>query len=125
MAYRSEDLLQGPEKPFYRSIFKSMGYSDFELDHRPMIGIANTFNTLCPGHRNLDEVCRRVSDGILAGGGTPCVFGCIAQCDAIGQGVEGMHYMLPHRDLVANSVESEVRANRLDGIVMLASCEQS
>ncbi len=124
MAYRSEDLLQGPEKPFYRSIFKSMGYSDFELDHRPMIGIANTFNTLCPGHRNLDEVCRRVSDGILAGGGTPCVFGCIAQCDAIGQGVEGMHYMLPHRDLVANSVESEVRANRLDGIVMLASCDK-
>ena len=59
MAYRSEDLLQGAEKPFYRSIFKSMGYSDFELDHRPMIGIANTFNTLCPGHRNLDEVCRR------------------------------------------------------------------
>lgn len=124
MAYRSEDLLQGPEKPFYRSIFKSMGYSDFELNHRPMIGIANTFNTLCPGHRNLDEVCRRVSDGILAGGGTPCVFGCIAQCDAIGQGVEGMHYMLPHRDLVANSVESEVRANRLDGIVMLASCDK-
>ncbi len=124
MSYRSEDLLQGAEKPFYRSIFKSMGYSDFELDHRPMIGIANTFNTLCPGHRNLDEVCRRVSDGILAGGGTPCVFGCIAQCDAIGQGVEGMHYMLPHRDLVANSVESEVRANRLDGIVMLASCDK-
>ncbi len=124
MSYRSEDLLQGSEKPFYRSIFKSMGYSDFELDYRPMIGIANPFHTLRPGHRNLDQVCRRVSDGILAGGGTPCEFGCIAQCDAIGQGVEGMHYMLPHRDLVANSVESEVRANRLDGIVMLASCDK-
>ena len=124
MTYRTEELLQGAEKPFYRSIFKSMGYTDNELDHKPIIGIANTWNNLLPGHYNLNQIAARVREGIFAGGGTPCEFGCIALCDAIGQGNEGMHYMLPSRDLIANCVETEARANHLDGLVMLASCDK-
>ena len=54
MEFRSNEIMHGEDAPFYRSLFKSMGYSDHELDHRPLIGIANTWNTCVPGHFNLN-----------------------------------------------------------------------
>lgn len=56
MEFRSNEIMHGEDAPFYRSLFKSMGYSDHELDHRPLIGIANTWNTCVPGHFNLNQV---------------------------------------------------------------------
>ena len=120
---RSQKILQRPRWSKVRALFKSMGYSDNDLD-RPLIGIANSWNRLVSGHYNLKQVAEYVSQGILRAGGTPAEFGVIGACDGIASGHEGMHYILPSRELIASSIEIMVQAHRLDGIVLLGSCDK-
>lgn len=124
MKFRSNEIMHGEDSPFYRSLFKSMGYSDYELDHRPLIGIANTWNTCVPGHFNLNQVNEFVKKGIYSAGATAVEFGTIGCCDGVAQGHIGMNYILPSREIICNSVEVMVQAHRLDGIVLLASCDK-
>ena len=125
MEFRSKTILGEEDSAFARSLFKSMGYTDSELrEGKPLIGIANTWNTLVPGHFNLDKVAEYVKNGIYAAGGTPVEFGTIAACDGVAQGHEGMHYILPSREIICNSVEIMAQAHRLDGLVLLASCDK-
>ena len=65
---RSSLIMAGDDAPFYRSLFKAMGYTDHELDHKPIIGIANTWNTLVPGHFNLNQVSEFVKKGVYSAG---------------------------------------------------------
>jgi len=123
MKLRSRKTLERPEWSMNRSLYKSMGYSDYDLE-RPLIGIANSWNRIVPGHYNLRLVSEYVQQGIRQAGGTPLEFGVIAACDGIANGHEGMHYILPTRDLIANDVEMMVEAHRLDGVVLLASCDK-
>ncbi|HUT20988.1 MAG TPA: dihydroxy-acid dehydratase, partial [Anaerolineae bacterium] len=123
MHYRSQDILTWPEWSMQRAYFKSMGYSDYDLE-RPLIGIANSWNRVVPGHYNLNLVSEYVKQGVLQAGGTPVEFGVIAACDGIAQGHEGMHYILPTRDLIANDIEMMVQAHRLDAVVLLGSCDK-
>ena len=120
---RSQKILQRPRWSKVRALFKSMGYSDSDLS-RPLIGIANSWNRIVPGHYNLRRVAEYVSQGILQAGGTPLEFGIIAACDGIANGHEGMHYVLPSREIIAGSIEVMVQAHKLDGIVMLGSCDK-
>jgi dihydroxy-acid dehydratase len=123
MNWRSRDVLQRPEWSMHRALYKSMGYSDYDLD-RPLIGVANSGNRIVPGHYNLDLVSEYVQQGIRQAGGTPVEFGVIAACDGIAQGHDGMHYILPTRDLIANDVELMIQAHRLDAVVLLGSCDK-
>ena len=123
MFWRSKDILQWPERSMIRGLYKSMGYSDYDLS-RPMIGVANSWNRVVPGHYNLNLVSDYVKQGIRQAGGTPVEFGVIAACDGIAQGHDGMHCILPTRDLIANDVEMMVEAHRLDGVVLLGSCDK-
>lgn len=123
MANRSQDILGKPDWCFNRSVFKSVGYSDDDLK-RPIIGIANSWNELVPGHANLRQVADFVRKGIYRAGGSVAEFGVIAACDGTAQGHAGMHYILPSRDLIANDIEVMVEAHRLDGIVLLGSCDK-
>jgi len=123
MHWRSRDILKRPEWSMNRALFKGMGYSDYDLD-RPLIGIANSWNRVVPGHYNLNHVSEYVQQGIRQAGGTPVEFGVIAACDGIAQGHNGMHYILPTRDLIANDIEMMVEAHRLDAIVLLGSCDK-
>jgi dihydroxy-acid dehydratase len=100
-----------------------MGYTDQDLD-QPMIGIANSWNRVVPGHYNLRQVSEYVQQGIRQAGGTPVEFGLIAACDGIANGHNGMHYILPTRDLIANDVEMMIQAHRLDAVVLLGSCDK-
>jgi dihydroxy-acid dehydratase len=120
---RSQKILQRPRWSKVRALFKSMGYSDNDLS-RPLIGIANSWNRIVPGHSNLRSVAEYVSQGIFQAGGTPLEFGVIAACDGIANGHEGMHYLLPSREIIAASIEIMVQAHRLDGVVMLGSCDK-
>ena len=120
---RSQKILQRPRWSKVRALFKSMGYSNHDLD-RPLIGIANSWNRLVPGHYNLKQVAEYVSQGIHQAGGTPTEFGVIGACDGIASGHEGMHYILPSRELIAGSIEIMAQAHRLDGIVLLGSCDK-
>ncbi|CQR71843.1 Dihydroxy-acid dehydratase [Sporomusa ovata DSM 2662] len=123
MGNRSNDILNKPDWCFNRSVFKSVGFSDDDLK-RPVIGIANSWNELVPGHANLRQVAEHVRKGIYRAGGTVAEFGVIGACDGTAQGHAGMHYILPSRDLIANDIEVMVEAHRLDGIVLLGSCDK-
>jgi len=120
---RSQKILQRPRWSKVRALFKSMGYSDADLS-RPLIGIANSWNRIVPGHSNLRRVAEYVNQGILQAGGTPLEFGVIAACDGIANGHEGMRYLLPSREIIAASIEIMVQAHRLDGVVLLGSCDK-
>ncbi len=123
MNWRSKDILKRPEGSMQRAFYKSMGYSDYDLE-RPLVGIANSWNRVVPGHYNLNLVSDYVKQGIHQAGGTPVEFGVIAACDGIAQGHEGMHFILPTRDLIANSIEMMIEAHRLDAVVLLGSCDK-
>lgn len=121
---RSSKTLDGINGAFARSLYKSMGYSDDELSGKPVIGIANSWNTVVPGHFNLNQVSSVVKNGIYAGGGMAVEFGVIGCCDGIANGHEGMKYILPSREIICNSVEIMAQAHQLDGLVLLASCDK-
>jgi dihydroxy-acid dehydratase len=123
MSWRSKDILKRPEWSLQRTLYKSMGYSDYDLE-RPLIGIANSWNRVVSGHYNLNLVSDYVKQGIYQAGGTPIEFGIIAACDAIAMGHDGMHYILPTRDLIAHDVEMIIQAHRLDAVVLLGSCDK-
>jgi len=120
---RSRRVLEWPLGAVQRSLFKSMGYTDDDLE-RPLVGIANSWNRVVPGHYNLQLVSEYVKQGIFRAGGTPVEFGVMAACDGIAQGHVGMHYILPTRDLIAHDVEMMVQAHQLDGVVLLGSCDK-
>ncbi|MCJ7830396.1 MAG: dihydroxy-acid dehydratase, partial [Desulfobacterales bacterium] len=121
--WRSKDILQRPDWSMVRGLYKAMGYSDYDLE-RPLIGVANSWNRVVPGHYNLQLVSEYVKQGIHQAGGTPVEFGFIAACDGIAEGHEGMHYILPTRDLIANDIEMMIQAHRLDAVVLLGSCDK-
>jgi len=124
MKYRSAEILDGEGSGSYRCLFKAMGYSDYELNDKPIIGIANSWNTLVPGHFNLRQVAEFVKKGIYSNGGTAVEFGIPGACDGIAQGHQGMNYILPSREIICNAVEIMAQAHKLDGLVMLASCDK-
>lgn len=100
-----------------------MGFSDTDLE-KPIIGIANTWSEVCPGSYNLRQLAEHVKHGVFAAGGTPVEFGVTGACDGTAQGNEGMKYILPSRELVANDVEVMVQAHQLDAVVLLGSCDK-
>ncbi len=120
---RSQKILKRPEWSINRAYFKSMGYTDDDLA-RPLIGVANAWSTTLPGHFNLKNVAKAVCDGIRMAGGTPVEFGVIGACDGIAEGHEGMRYILPTRDVIANSIELMAEAHQYDAIVLLGSCDK-
>ena len=96
-----------------------MGSTDSDFG-KPLIAIANSWTELNPGHVHLRRLADQVKAGIWAAGGFPVEFNTIAPCDGIAQG-NGMHYVLPSREVIAASVELMVRANSCDALVCLAS----
>lgn len=123
MSQRSKNILSRPEWCINRAYYKSMGYPDNSLD-KPIIGIANAWSTTVPGHNNLRQVSEAVKAGIWSNGGTPVEFGVIGACDGIAEGHEGMRYILPTRDIIAQSIELMVQAHQYDAIVLLGSCDK-
>ncbi len=123
MNFRSEKTLKGMENQYYRATMKSMGYTTDELK-QPIIAIANSWTEGVPGHYNLKDVARRVRDGINRSGGTVVEFGTIACCDGMAQGHQGMHYILPSRQIIADSIETFANAQLVDAIVLLGSCDK-
>ena len=91
---------------------------------KPVIGIANSYSELIPGHRELRRIAESVREGIWAEGGIAVEFGTIGVCDGLAMGHVGMKYSLPSRDLIADSIEIVARAHGLDGLVLLASCDK-
>ena len=123
MKKRSDLMTKGPERAPHRSLLRADGFSDRELN-RPIIGIANSFNEIIPGHIHLDKLVESVKAGIYSAGGTPMVFNTIGVCDGIAMNHEGMKYSLVSRELIADSVEIMAMAHPFDGLVLIASCDK-
>lgn len=123
MDFKSQRLFFRDEYLSPRGAFKSMGYGGDGFK-KPVIGIANSFSELVPGHTNLRELADWVKRGIYAGGGTAVEFGVIATCDCLSNGHKGMYYSLPSRDIIADEIETVAETSLLDGIVMLGSCDK-
>ncbi len=120
---KSDNAKKGIERAPHRSLFKAMGYTDTEIE-RPLIGIANSANTIIPGHVHLNRITEAVKTGIYMAGGTPVEFGTIGVCDGIAMNHTGMSYSLGSRELIADSVEVVATAHAFDAIVMIPNCDK-
>ena len=99
-----------------------MGDDDFA---KSQIGVASSWNEITPCNLSLDRLAKAVKDGVFAAGGYPMEFGTISVSDGISMGHEGMHFSLVSREVIADSVETVMQAERLDGSVLLAGCDKS
>ncbi len=104
-----------------QALYRSLGLTSKDLA-KPHIGIINSWSDLNPGHVHLKELAKAVEIGVISGGGLPFNFNTVNLCDGIG--LIGGEYLLPHRDLMTNEVEVVVQGNRLDAMVLLATCDK-
>ncbi len=123
MNKNSDVITKGVERSPQRSLLKALGYTDNQLQ-KPLIGIVNSFNEIVPGHIHLKDIARAVKDGVLSAGGTPAEFNVIGVCDGIAMGHDGMHYSLPTREIIADSIECMARAHAFDGLVFIPNCDK-
>ena len=107
---------------YARAFYRAMGFGSADFE-RPLIGIANSWSETCPGHYHLRTLSAWVKEGVRATGGMPVEFNTVAPCDGIAQG-QGMHYVLPLRDVIAASAEMMAGAHSFAGMVMLCSCDK-
>ncbi len=114
---------QDMTEAYFIGLMGSVGYRKKDISGKPIIGIVNSWNDVNPGHKPLREIAQNVKEGVWAAGGAPAEFCVPAPCDGMAQG-EGMHYVLPQRDLIAASIETMVQAHGFDGLVFLCSCDK-
>ena len=121
---RSRDVTDGLEKAAARGMLRAVGMGDEDFA-KPQIGVASSWNEITPCNLSLDRLAKAVKDGVFAAGGYPLEFGTISVSDGISMGHEGMHFSLVSREVIADSVETVMQAERLDGSVLLAGCDKS
>ncbi|WP_448656075.1 dihydroxy-acid dehydratase [Microbacterium lacticum] len=121
---RSRAVTDGIEATTSRGMLRAVGMGDEDWD-KPQIGIASSWNEITPCNLSLDRLAQGAKEGVHAGGGYPLQFGTISVSDGISMGHEGMHFSLVSREVIADSVETVVMAERLDGTVLLAGCDKS
>jgi len=120
---RSDEIKQGIARAPHRSLLRALGVSDSEME-RPFIGIANSFSEVVPGHMHLRTLVEAVKAGVRSAGGTPFEFGVMGVCDGIAMNHRGMHYSLPSREIIADTVESMTMAHAFDALVLVPCCDK-
>jgi dihydroxy-acid dehydratase len=120
---RSDVITQGMERAPHRALLYGSGL-DRSVFGRPFIAVATSWNDIIPGHVGMRDLERHIERGIFAGGGVSFFFGLPGVCDGLAMGHRGMHYSLPTRELIADSVESVVEAHQFDGLVLLTNCDK-
>jgi dihydroxy-acid dehydratase len=121
---RSRVVTDGIEATTSRGMLRAVGMGDDDWV-KPQIGIASSWNEITPCNLSLGRLAQASKEGVHAGGGYPLQFGTISVSDGISMGHEGMHFSLVSREVIADSVETVMQAERLDGSVLLAGCDKS
>jgi dihydroxy-acid dehydratase len=121
---RSRQVTDGIEATAARGMLRAVGLGDEDFA-KPQIGVASSWNEITPCNLSLDRLAKAAKNGVHAAGGFPLEFGTISVSDGISMGHEGMHFSLVSRDVIADSVEIVMQAERLDGSVLLAGCDKS
>ncbi|MFN3975670.1 MAG: dihydroxy-acid dehydratase [Aquificaceae bacterium] len=121
--YRSDKVKKGIERSPHRALLRACGLSDEDFD-KPLIGIANSYIDIIPGHVHLREFVQPIKEEIRKAGGVPIEFNVIGVDDGIAMGHYGMHYSLPSRELIADSIETVVEAHQLDALICIPNCDK-
>ncbi|MGO4692398.1 dihydroxy-acid dehydratase [Glaciibacter sp. 2TAF33] len=121
---RSRVVTDGIEATTSRGMLRAVGMGDADWE-KPQIGIASSWNEITPCNLSLDRLAQASKEGVHSGGGYPLQFGTISVSDGISMGHEGMHFSLVSREVIADSVEVVMQAERLDGSILLAGCDKS
>ncbi len=120
---RSDAVKKGNSRASARGLFRAVGMKDEDFD-KPIIAIANSYNTIVPGHIHMNLLVAEVKKGIEEAGGVAFEFGVPGICDGIAMGLEGMRYSLPSREIIADTVEAMVEAHVADGWVGVTNCDK-
>ncbi|MBW1711428.1 MAG: dihydroxy-acid dehydratase, partial [Deltaproteobacteria bacterium] len=124
---KSAILLDNKDYPINivrQNMIRGTGTDTEELKGKPMIAVVNSHTELNPGHMHLRGLAQKVKEGIHAAGGIPFEFNVPAPCDGMAEGNEGMRFILPQRELIADIIETHVRSMLFDGMVLIASCDK-
>ena len=121
---RSYEVTDGIERAGARGMLRAVGMTDADWD-KPQIGVASSWNEITPCNLSLARLAKKAKIGVRGAGGFPMEFGTISVSDGISMGHVGMHFSLPSRELIADSVETVMEAERMDGAVLLAGCDKS
>lgn len=120
---RSDMIKRGVERAPHRSLLRSLGCTDREID-QPFIGVVNSYNEAIPGHMGLRQIADAVKAGIRSAGGTPFECNTIGVCDGLAMNHIGMKYSLASRELIADSVEVMAQAHAFDALVLIPNCDK-
>ena len=120
---KSDRIKKGPDRVPHRALLYATGVPKGEV-RKPFIGVASSFTDLIPGHVGMRDLERYIEKGVHTGGGYPFLFGIPGVCDGISMGHKGMHYSLPLRDLIADTIESVSEAHAFDGLILLTNCDK-
>ena len=122
--HRSRDVTEGYERAPARAMLRAIGMGDEDWS-KPQVGIASSWNEVTPCNMPLDRLAKAAKQGVIDAGGYPIEFNTIAVSDGISMGHEGMRASLVSREVIADSVETMMHAERLDGMVTFAGCDKS
>ncbi|MBE7415213.1 MAG: dihydroxy-acid dehydratase [Deltaproteobacteria bacterium] len=123
MPNRSDRVKKGLDRVPSRALLYATGIPTGEMK-KPFIGVATSFSDLIPGHIGMRDLERFIEKGVHTGGGYPMFFGLPGICDGIAMGHRGMHYSLPSRELIADTIESVAEAHAFDGLILLTNCDK-
>ena len=119
----SDAVKQGIQRAPHRGLLRACGVKSEDMD-KPFIAVCNSYTGIVPGHCHLQQVGQVIREAIYAAGGVPFEFNTMAICDGIAMGHDGMKYSLPSRELIADTVESMVRAHRFDAMICIPNCDK-
>ena len=121
---RSREITQGTARSPNRAMLRAMGYQDQDFD-KPILGIANGYSTITPCNMGLNRLAGAADEAIRSAGGMTQMFGTITVSDGISMGTKGMHYSLASREVIADSIETAVQAERMDGVIAIGGCDKN
>lgn len=121
---RSRAITQGAQRSPNRAMLRAVGFSDGDFD-KPIVGVANGFSTITPCNKGLNELALRAEQALKKAGAMPQMFGTITVSDGISMGTEGMKYSLVSREVIADSIETAVQAESMDGVIAVGGCDKN
>ncbi len=121
---RSRAITQGAERTPNRAMLRAVGFSDNDFD-KPIVGVANGFSTITPCNKGLNELALAAEQALKQAAAMPQMFGTITVSDGISMGTEGMKYSLVSREVIADSIETAVQAESMDGVIAIGGCDKN
>lgn len=121
---RSQTITQGAQRSPNRAMLRAVGFRDNDFD-KPIVGVANGYSTITPCNMGLNELAINAENALRQAGAMPQIFGTITVSDGISMGTEGMKYSLVSREVIADSIETAVQAESMDGVITVGGCDKN